>query len=84
MADGATCLGRDADPPPWKRKSRRPQGHRKLRKRMMHKIKNANEIDPKAQPIDRVAARVVYGEAVHFNEKRRQELKIEEGGATWR
>ena len=40
-------------------------------------------IDPKAQPIDRVAARVVYGEAVHFNEKRRQELKIEEGGATW-
>ena len=46
----------------------------------MHKIKNANEIDPKAQPIDRVAARVVYGEAVHFNEKRRQELKIEEGG----
>tara|TARA_B100000282_G_scaffold281113_1_gene242785 strand:+ start:447 stop:1259 length:813 start_codon:yes stop_codon:yes gene_type:complete len=49
----------------------------------MDKIKNANEIDPKAQPIDRVAARVVYGEAVHFNEKRRQELKIEEGGATW-
>jgi len=49
----------------------------------MDKIKNANEIDPKSKPIDRVAARVVYGEAIHFNAKRRQELKIEEGGTTW-
>ena len=43
----------------------------------------ASEIDPKATPIDRVAARVVFGEKVHFNAKRRQELKIEESGATW-
>jgi len=47
------------------------------------KIVMTNEIDTKATPIDRVAARVVYGEKVHFNAKRRQELKIEESGATW-
>ena len=47
------------------------------------KIVMTNEIDPKSTPIDRVAARVVYGEAIHFNAKRRQELKIEESGATW-
>ena len=43
----------------------------------------AKEIDPKTTPIDRVAARVVFGEKVHFNAKRRQELKKEESGATW-